>query len=354
MKTINKLFILLTFIFIAAPLYANESNGELNATGIVLGHVKDSHEWHITGEGENAVVIHLPVIVYSSTGWHVFSTSQFEEKADSLGMKQGPFQLALGEEGSPYAGKIMEKNAQGEYQDVIDISITKTVANMLIDAFILVLIIILTSRWYKNRKPTDPAPGGFVGLVEMLFTYVQEDIIKPGIGKGYEKYCPYLMSAFFFIFICNLMGLIPFGGNVTGNIAITFFLAVCTFIVTQFSGNKHYWKEIFWPEVPHLAKILMIPIEFVGIFTKPFALMIRLFANMLAGHAIALSLTCVIFIVAASMSKAWIYGLGTFSVILSICMMCLELLVCFLQAMVFTMLSSTFIGLAKAEHEHEE
>ena len=189
--------------------------------------------------------------------------------------------------------------------------------------------------------------------MEMLVMYIQEDIIRPSVGKGYEKYCPYLLSAFFFIFVCNLMGLIPFGGNVTGNIAITFFLALCTFIITQFSGNRHYWKDIFWPNVPGPVKVIMIPIEFVGIFTKPFALMIRLFANMLAGHAIALALTCIIFIVAATMSRGWLYGLGSFSVLLSIIMMLLELLVCFLQALVFTMLSATFIGLARTEPEEE-
>lgn len=350
MKYIANILIVVALFCFVLPVSAEEGK-KINATSIVLGHVKDSHEWHITGEGEKAVIIPLPVIVNTSTGWHVFCTSQFEPEQEGKELRQGPYGLALAEEGE-YAGKIVEKAADGTYAPVaLDLSITKTVANMFIDVFILILCIVIPSHWYRKHKATDPAPSGFTGLVEMLVMYVQDDIIKPGIGKGYEKYCPYLMSAFFFIFVCNLMGLIPFGGNVTGNIAITFFLAVCTFIVTQFSGNKHYWKDIFWPEVPGPVKILMIPIEFVGIFTKPFALMIRLFANMLAGHAIALALTCIIFIVGATMSSAWLYGLGTFSIILSVCMMCLELLVCFLQAMVFTMLSATFIGLAKAEPE---
>ena len=350
MKYIANIFVILALLMLSLGTSAQESK-KINATSIVLGHVKDSHEWHITGEGENAVIIHLPVIVYTSTGWHVFSSSQFAEEEEGKELREGPYNLALAEEGE-FAGKIVEKTSDGSYVPVaFDISITKTVANMLIDALVLILCILIASRWYHRHKATDPAPSGFTGLVEMLFVYVQDEIIKPGIGKGYEKYCPYLMSAFFFIFVCNLMGLIPFGGNVTGNIAITFFLALCTFIVTQISGNKHYWKDIFWPDVPGPVKILMIPIEVVGIFTKPFALMIRLFANMLAGHAIALALTCIIFIVGATMSKGWLYGLGTFSIILSICMMCLELLVCFLQAMVFTMLSATFIGLARAEHD---
>ena len=350
MKYIANILLVIALFCFALPISAEEGE-KINATSIVLGHVKDSHEWHITGEGEDAVIIPLLAIVNTSTGWHIFCTSQFEPEQKGKEYRQGPYGLALAEEGE-YAGKIVEKTADGRYAPVaLDLSITKTVANMFIDVIILILCIVIPTRWYRKHKATDPAPSGFTGLVEMLVVYVQEDIIKPGIGKGYEKYCPYLMSAFFFIFVCNLMGLIPFGGNVTGNIAITFFLAVCTFIVTQFSGNKHYWKDIFWPEVPGPVKILMIPIEFVGIFTKPFALMIRLFANMLAGHAIALALTCIIFIVGATMSKAWLYGLGTFSIVLSVCMMCLELLVCFLQAMVFTMLSATFIGLAKAEPE---
>lgn len=350
MKLISNILIILVLFLTSLSVKAAEGE-KINATGIVLEHVKDSHEWHITGEGDRAVVIHLPVIVYSSTGWHIFSSAQFAEEADSQGMRQGPYNLTLGE-AEPYSGKIVEKTGD-EYKPVIDISITKTVANLFIDAFVLIFIIIYTSRWYRTHKATDPAPAGFRGLMEMLVMYIQEDIIRPSVGKGYEKYCPYLLSAFFFIFVCNLMGLIPFGGNVTGNIAITFFLALCTFIITQFSGNRHYWKDIFWPNVPGPVKVIMIPIEFVGIFTKPFALMIRLFANMLAGHAIALALTCIIFIVAATMSRGWLYGLGSFSVLLSIIMMLLELLVCFLQALVFTMLSATFIGLARTEPEEE-
>ena len=188
--------------------------------------------------------------------------------------------------------------------------------------------------------------------------YVVDEIIKPGVGKGYEKYTPYLLTCFFFIFTCNVMGLIPFppgSGNVTGNIAVTFFLALCTFIIVQFSGNKHYWKDIFWPEVPTWLKapIPIIPvIEFVGIFTKPFALMIRLFANMMAGHAIAVAITCIIFL-GASQAIAVQLSMSFLSVIMSIFMMCLECLVCFIQAMVFTMLSAVFIGLAKVEPEHE-
>ena len=328
-----------------------------SAKEVVLEHIKDSHDWHITdvksADGHvKPIAIPLPVIVKSSTGWHVFLSSEFEHHANADGLRTGPYGLAIATEGDN-AGKIVENG-----EPVLDLSITKTVAVMFINVAILLCCILCSARWYKRHKASDAAPGGFVGFIELLVMYVVEDIIKPGVGKGYEKYAPYLLTCFFFIFTCNVMGLIPFppgSGNVTGNIAVTFFLALCTFIVVQFSGNKHYWKEIFWPNVPVLLKCpvpLMPLIEFVGIFTKPFALMIRLFANIMAGHAIAVAMPCIIFLV-ASMSAGVFYSMSAVSVIMAIFMMCLECLVCFIQAMVFTLLSSVFIGMAKAEPAHE-
>ena len=342
----NKIKRLLPVFLMLMAFASTAWSAEFSAKEVVLEHIKDSHEWHITGEGENALVIPLPVIVKSSTGWHVFMSSAFEE-GDGR-----PYGLELVKEGE-LAGKIVENG-----EPVLDLSITKTVAVMFINVILLLCCILLSARWYKNRKASDKAPGGFVGFVELLVMYVVDEIIKPGVGKGYEKYTPYLLTCFFFIFICNVMGLIPFppgSGNVTGNIAVTFFLALCTFIIVQFSGNKHYWKDIFWPDVPTWLKapIPIIPvIEFVGIFTKPFALMIRLFANMMAGHAIAVAITCIIFLV-ASQAIAVQLSMSVLSVIMSIFMMCLECLVCFIQAMVFTMLSAVFVGLAKVEPEHE-
>jgi F-type H+-transporting ATPase subunit a len=337
-------------LFCLTPSFASEEKGKVDVNGTVLGHIKDSYEWHIFGSHENAVVIHLPIIVYSSqTGWHTFLSDKILEGKVYEG-------LTIAEEG-PNAGKVVEL-ADGQEHSVFDISITKTVCVLFIDSLLLLLIILLPARWYKKRKPSDAAPGGFTGFIEMLVMYVMDNMIEPSIGKGYEKYAPYLLTCFFFIFTCNVLGIIPFppfGGNLTGNIACTFFLALCTFIVTQFSGTKHYWKDIFWPEVPFLLKCpvpLMPVIEFVGIFTKPFALMIRLFANMMAGHAIALSITCVIF-VAATMGYGMLAGLGFVSILMSIFMLTLECLVCFIQAMVFTQLSATFIGLARLHPEAE-
>lgn len=345
---------LLSILIIALGLFTTTAMAEdFSAKEVVLEHIKDSHEWHITDVGEGkSLVIPLPIIVHSSTGWHIFSSSRFEHHPDANGLRQGPHGLAIATTGDN-AGKIVENGAP-----VLDLSITKTVAVMFINVILLLIIILGCARWYKHRKPSDEAPKGFVGFIEMLVMYVVDEIIKPGVGKGYEKYTPYLLTCFFFIFTCNVMGLIPFppgSGNVTGNIAVTFFLALCTFIIVQFSGNKHYWKDIFWPDVPTWLKCPapIIPvIEFVGIFTKPFALMIRLFANMMAGHAIAVAITCIIFLV-ASQAVAVQLSMSALSVIMSIFMMCLECLVCFIQAMVFTMLSAVFIGLARVEPAHE-
>ena len=223
----------------------------------------------------------------------------------------------------------------------------------------MAFVFIGSARWYKDKKPSDKAPKGFVGLVEMFVMSINEDLIRPSVGeKHYKKYAPYLLTVFFFIFITNLLGLIPIfpgGANITGNINITFVLAMGTLLLVNLFGNKEYWKEILWPPVPTWLKcpVPMMPvIELFGIFTKPFALMVRLFANMMGGHAIILSLTCVIFI--TCQINAVIGSSLTFvSFVMMIFMNCLELLVAFIQAYVFTMLSAVFIGLAHPEaHEH--
>ncbi len=349
-KHIVCLLVVLTTTLSMAGAETKEKSQTPNVSEIVLEHIKDSYDWHVTDIGNRHIVINLPVIVKSSTGWHVFSTGKFASQPDANGYRMGPDHLALATKGT-YAGKVVEL-VNGHEERPFDISITKTVAVMFVNVVILLCCIMIPARWYRRHKASDPAPGGFTGLIEMLVTYVEDSIIKPGVGEnGYEKYSPYLMTCFFFILTCNLMGIVPFppgSGNVTGNIAVTFFLAVCTFIVTQFSGTKHYWKDIFWPDVPLALKAFpLIPIiEFVGIFTKPFALMIRLFANMMAGHAIAVSLVCIIFIV-VSKALAVLIGMSVLSIVMAVFMMLLECMVCFIQAMVFTMLSSIFIGLAR-------
>ena len=332
----------------ASSLQSQQEEESVDVKSIVFGHIGDSYEWHITDWGDTPIVIPLPVIVYSqTTGWHVFMSSRLEENG---GTYQG---LSIAPAGSKYEGKLVEHDAAGNEVRPFDISITKVVAALLINSALLLVIVLGVARWYRRHPQCDGlAPGGFVGFMEMFVMMINDDVIKSCVGPNYRRFAPYLLTAFFFIFINNLMGLIPFfpgGVNVTGNIAITFILALCTFFAINLFGTKHYWKDIFWPDVPWWLKVpvpMMPFIELFGIFTKPFALMIRLFANMLAGHMAMLILTCLVFI-SASMGPALNGSLTVASVLFNIFMNALELLVAFIQAYVFTMLSAVFIGLAQ-------
>lgn len=339
----------LSLLTSALPVSAADNKGTVDVKEIVLGHMSDAYEWHILTWNEHHVSIPLPVIVYSETsGWHIFSSAHFHHSKD--GSYQG-FYL------NPQAnGKVYERLPNGSSVQPVDLSITKNVVQIWLVVAIMALVFLGSARWYKGRKAGDKAPGGFVGMIEMFVVSINDDLIRPSVGeRHYRTYAPYLLTAFFFIFITNLLGLLPIfpgGANVTGNINITLFLALCTMLLINLFGNKEYWKEIFWPEVPVWLKVpipIMPVIELFGIFTKPFALMVRLFANMLAGHAIILSLTCVIFI--TCQLGALIGSTLTFvSFMMMIFMNCLELIVAFIQAYVFTMLSAVFIGLAHPEH----
>lgn len=319
----------------------------VDVKGIVFGHIGDSYEWEITTWGKTHITIPLPIIVYSgSTGWHVFLSSRLEENG---GTYEG---LSIAPEGSKYEGKLVEYNAAGEQVRPWDISITKVTFALLFNSVLLLIIVLSVAHWYRKRPQESQAPGGFIGFMEMFIMMVNDDVIKSCVGPNYRKYAPYLLTSFFFIMVNNVMGLIPFfpgGANVTGNIAVTMVLAVFTFVIVNIFGTKHYWKEIFWPDIPWWLKVpipIMPFIEFFGIFTKPFALMIRLFANMLAGHMSMVVLTCLIFI-SASMGIAVNGTLTIASVLFNIFMNMLELLVGLIQAYVFTMLSAVFIGLAQ-------
>ncbi len=333
---------------------AGEEKNTVDVKEIVFGHISDSYEWHITTWGDTHVTIPLPIILYSqTTGWHTFLSSRLEENE---GTYEG---FSIAPAGSPYEGKLVEHDAAGAEIRPFDISITKVTLALFINCAILLAIVLGVARWYRKHPTDNPAPGGFVGFMEMFIMMVNDDIIKSCVGPNYRKFAPYLLTAFFFIFINNLMGLVPFfpgGANVTGNIAVTMILAVCTFLAVNIFGEKSYWKDIFWPDVPWWLKvpIPMMPfIEFLGIFTKPFALMIRLFANMLAGHMAMLVLTCLIF-VSASMGSVLNSSLTIASVLFNIFMNGLELLVAFIQAYVFTMLSAVFIGLAQEGESETE
>jgi F-type H+-transporting ATPase subunit a len=309
-----------------------------------MDHIADSHEWHIlTKKDGESVAIYLPVILYSKEkGLDLFSSKMLANGKTFKGYK-------LEEEGN-LKGSIVNVKDDGtidEESAPLDFSITKTVVGLLFSVIIGLFVFIGMSRSYK--KTGISSPKGIQSFLEPVILFVRDDIAIANIGiRNYEKYMPYLLTVFFFILLNNLMGLIPFpppfGANVTGNIAVTFVLAFFTFIITQFSGNKNYWKHIFaTPGVPLWLLPVMIPVELIGIISKPFALMIRLFANITAGHIIVLSLVCLIFI----FNTVWV---SPVSIAFVIFMDCLELLVAFLQAYVFTLLSALFISLAVQEH----
>ena len=334
-------YILAAFILALVP--ATLSAEDLDMNEYLFGHVGDSYEWHITTINGHPVSIQLPVIVRSKTsGWHVFSSKHLEE---------GPYEGFYISDSEKYSGKIVERGPSGEEVRPLDISITKNVAGLMFNSALLVLLVLLTARWYKKHDAVEEAPKGLAGVMEMMVTMVEDDIIKECVGKEYKRYSPYLLTAFFFIFVNNLMGIVPFfpgGANITGNIAVTFVLAICTFLAVNLFGNKHYYKDIFWPDVPMFLKVipLMPVIEIIGMFTKPFSLMVRLFANILAGHVMLLGVVAVVFLT-AKLGVAMNAGLSVIAVFFGVFMDILELLVAFLQAYVFTMLSAVFIGLSR-------
>ncbi len=348
MKQLRSLFILTILALLPLAVSANESKaneGKLDIPEIVLEHLSDSYEWHIATFGDKSLSIPLPVIVRSSnTGvWYVGSAENLPK----------PFYFD-----TEHHGKIYEKMPDNTSVRPLDLSFTKTVAQIWIVVIILIAVFLSCAHWYKKRSEKSEAPGGFVGLMEMFVMMIYDDVIKASIGeKHFKPYAPYLLTVFFFIFTTNLLGLLPIfpgGANVTGNINITFFLAFCSMVAINLFGNKEYWKDIFWPNVPIFLKAYPVPlmpvIEFFGVFTKPFALMVRLFANMMAGHAIILSFTCVIFL-GWSMGVGFGIGLNFISCIMMLFMNALEVLVAFVQAYVFTLLSAVFIGLAHKEEE---
>ena len=340
---------LLAILMLLLPL--NLAAGDIDMQEYLFGHVGDSYEWHITTVNGHPVSIYLPVIVHSrESGWHCFSSEHLYEGE----CRYDNFRIAG--KGEKYEGKVVE-DIGGVVLKPVDISITKNVLGLIINCTLLVVLILWAASWYRKHDAREEAPGGFVGLIEMMVTMIEDDIIKDCVGKDYKRYSPYLLTAFFFIFINNLMGIVPFfpgGANITGNIAITLALAIFTFIAVNLFGNKHYWRDILWPDVPIFLKAvpLMPVIEIIGMFTKPFSLMIRLFANILAGHVMILGVVAVVFLT-AELGAAMNTGLSVVAVVFGVFMDCLELLVAFLQAYVFTMLSSVFIGLSRQEPASE-
>ena len=350
----KKLLAYLLTLLLSLPLAASDaastsqSPGSFDMEEYLYGHVRDAYEWHITTVNGHHISIPLPVILVSrcGNGVHCFLSSKLEE-----GEYQG---FMMAPKGSRFENKIVEMGPGGEYVRPLDFSMTKNVCSLLIASALLLFLVLSTARWYRRHDPSKTAPRGLSGVMEMMVTMVENDIIRPSVGKDYRRYSPYLLTAFFFIFINNLLGIIPFfpgGANVTGNIAVTMVLALFTFFAINCFGNKHYWKDIFWPEVPVWLKLplpLMPLIEIIGMFTKPFSLMVRLFANILAGHFMILGVVAVVFLT-AELGVAVNSGLSVVAVCLGVFMDILELLVAFIQAYVFTMLSAVFIGMSRQE-----
>jgi F-type H+-transporting ATPase subunit a len=325
-----------------------------NAGEMIIEHIVDAHEWHIAEIGNTSIIIPLPVILIDDGRIVTFMSSRLHHGAETY---QG---YKLETEGN-HKGKIVkvdENNKEIETATLpLDFSITKNVLSLFISVFLLTWIFLSMARKYKRQN--NDAPKGLQSMIEPLILFIRDDIAKSSIGeKRYERYMPFLLTVFFFIFFNNLLGLVPFfpgGANLTGNISVTLVIALFTFIITTFSGNKHYWKEIYnAPGVPWWLKIpipLMPLVEVIGIITKPFVLMVRLFANITAGHIIGLGFISLIFIFGA-ISQGAGYGFSVISVFFYIFMGLLELLVAFIQAYVFTLLSALYFGMASAEH-HE-
>ncbi|MDP4223330.1 MAG: F0F1 ATP synthase subunit A [Bacteroidota bacterium] len=325
---------------------ASKAKEEFDPGSFILEHIANAHEWHlITRQNGESVAIYLPVILYSKEkGLDIFSSRKLSHGQVYKGYKEL--------EEVDLKGKIVNVREDGTIDEIkrpIDFSMTNTVVGMLAAAIIGLWIFISLARSYK--KTGISYPKGIQGLLEPVVLFIRDEVALPNLGPHkYEKYMPYLLSAFFFILINNIMGIIPypppFGATVTGNVGVTFVLAFCTFLIIQFSGNKAYWRHIFAaPGVPVWLLPVMIPVELIGIISKPFALMIRLFANMVAGHIVILSLICLIFIFHS-------LAVAPVSILFVIFMDCLELLVAFLQAYIFTLLSALFISMAVQEDHH--
>lgn len=323
-------------------------NTEEDIKEYIEHHLQDSHDFTLMTFGESGTHIgfSLPVILWSD-GLHMFMSSKFEH-GSSVAESNGKY-FAL------YDGKVYETNDSGDIEvneagigtnpRPLDFSITKNVVGMLLASLLLFLGFTSLARSYK----TNSVPKGIGRFLEPLVIYVRDDIAKPNIGKNYEKYIGYLLTVFFYIWLMNLLGLTPLGFNITGNIAVTLCLAVITFIVVQFSANKSYWKHIFWmPNVPVLMKFVLMPIEILSMITKPFALLLRLFANITAGHFIVMSLIALMITLRSAFGLVASTGIAF---ALAFFITIIELLVVFLQAYIFTMLSALFIGMA-VEEEH--
>lgn len=332
--------ILLLFALPVSQLKAAEVEPDTETEGpteFIFHHIADAYDWHFVTIGHTHVTLPLPLILYSEDrGVEVFMSSNFLDEEHNY---------------VPYRGYALEDDGQHlvslEGRTFYDFSITKNIAAMLLSVIVMLIIFPAAASRYKNNPAS--APKGLQSFIEPVVIFIRDEVAIPAIGvHKYQRFMPYLLTVFFFILINNLLGLLPGAANVTGNISITLTLALLTFLITQFSGNKNYWKHVFnTPGVPWWLLPIMIPVEIIGLFTKPFSLMVRLFANITAGHIIILSIIGLIFIFES-------IAVGPVSVLFAAVMNFLELLVALLQAFVFTLLSAIYFGGAVEDHHHEE
>ena len=329
-----------------------------NPKEMIMHHIADSHGWHIMDWNDREIGIPLPVILWTREGLVVFSSSLFHHDSEGMHVAAAGGQRFVNlHEKIYYASDAPNEHGVYAQADPVthevtnvqpwDISITKNVASLFVSVVIILVLFIRAAKSYA--KNSDAAPRGLAGFVEPLVVFVRDDIAKNNIGPHYNKFVPLLLTIFFFIWINNLMGLVPFfpgGANVTGNIAVTMVLAFVAFVVTNLNGKRHYWNHILWmPGLPVAVKPLLAIVEIIGIFTKPFSLMIRLFANITAGHIIVLSLVSLVFI----FETLWV---SPVSVLLPLFISVLELLVTALQAYIFTLLTALYLGAALHEEHH--
>ncbi len=358
-------------IFIPALAQGNDGKKEekkgFNAKEVIFGHVLNNHDFHILDvvgdNGEKSPIsIPLPVILYSKQrGLEAFMSSNFHHGEESyrnyLMLTNEKIEELKLDPNKYNAQDIVALDDKGEIDPsvtIYDVSLTRNVVQMLIALIIFTWIMLAIAKKYKNGHGVVSAPKGSQSLLEPVITFVRDEVAKPNLGNSYEKYLPFLLTIFFFILINNIFGLIPGSANVSGNIAFTAVLGIISFIVILFSSNKHYWGHILNPPgVPLGVKFILVPVELISVIIKPFALIIRLFANMVAGHIIIICLISLIFIF-ANLNKYAGWGTAPFSIAFTIFIYLIEVLVAFLQAFIFTMLTAVFIGQAIEGAHHEE
>ncbi|CAG0960923.1 F-type H+-transporting ATPase subunit a [Flavobacteriales bacterium] len=359
---LSALFMLLFSSF--SGFASGNSEGKFNAGEMIMHHIQDAHEIHIIGD----FAIYLPVILKSEKGFEVFCSSHFyhNKKTAAISVHENQIKNIEYFEHNGFAlfhEKIYYTNEQGELDFdehghptnqavTIDLSITKNTAGLLFALLIVTLVFLSVAKAYK--KNVNKAPKGLQSFMEPLILFIRDEVAKPSIGHKYHLFMPFLLTIFFFIWTCNILGLIPFLGglNITGTLSVTAVLATVVFVITSINGNKHYWGHLLWPPgIPLPIKFILVPIEIAGIFIKPLVLMVRLTANITAGHIIILAFVCLIFIFGEQSATAG-YGVGVGSLFFMIFMNFIELLVAFLQAYVFTLLAAIYFGSAVEEAHH--